>query len=190
MDTMLHRRQPHVAWTLRILRVRPSGASAAGTYPGGMSRASGSGLGSWLSGPGTPEPGTYPGERLGLPRSGPGSIARFGRRIAALCVDWLVALGVAALLTTMGLFGSMALQSVQLIVWFVLGVVSVRLFGFTPGQLVLGLKVVAVDGRGYVGAGRALARGVLILLVIPALFTDSDLRGLHDLATKTAVVKR
>ncbi len=151
-------------------------------------------IGSWLSGPSQSndpdQRSTYPGERLGFPETGPGSIARFGRRIAALCVDWLISLGVAALVTNLGLFGAMPLQTAQLIVWFVLGVASVRLFGFTPGQLVLGLKVVAVDNRVHVGVGRALARSLLITLVIPALFTDSDLRGLHDLATKTAVVKR
>ncbi|MHA0287921.1 RDD family protein [Mycobacterium sp. C3-094] len=154
-----------------------------------MARTSRSGLGSWLSGPGTPEPGTYPGQRLGLPKDGPGSIARFGRRIAALIVDWLIALGLAALVVALSSF-DLQVQTVQLVVWFVVGVASVRLFGFSPGQLALGLEVVPVDGRMHVGAGRALARGVLIALVIPALFTDSDLRGLHDLATKTAVVKR
>jgi len=189
MDTMLHRRQPHVAPTLRMPRDAPPGGVGPAAYPGDMARTSGSGLGSWLSGPGAPDAGTYPGERLGLPKAGPGSIARFGRRIAALCVDWLVSLGLAALVVTLGSM-SVPVQNAQLVVWFVLGVVSVRLFGFSPGQLALGLKVTAVDGRAYVGAGRALARGVLIALVIPALFTDSDLRGLHDLATKTAVVKR
>ncbi len=154
-----------------------------------MARTSGSGLGSWLSGAGIPEPGSYPGERLGLPKDGPGSIARFGRRIAALIVDWVIALGLAALVVAVGSF-TVPVQTVQLVVWFVLGVASVRLFGFSPGQLALGLKVVPVDGRLHVGAGRALGRGLLISLVIPALFTDSDLRGLHDLATKTAVVKR
>ena len=151
-------------------------------------------IGSWLSGPSqSDEPdqrSTYPGERLGLPESGPGSIARFGRRIAALCVDWLVCYGLAALAMTFGWVSMGALSTAVLGVWVVLGVVSVRLFGFTPGQLVLGLKVMAVDNREHVGLGRAVARGVLITLVIPALFTDSDLRGLHDLATKTAVVKR
>lgn len=155
-----------------------------------MARTSGSGLGSWLSGPGTPEPGTYPGERLGLPKSGPGSIARFGRRTAALIVDWLMSYGLAALAMTVGVVSLQNLSTVVMAVWFVLGVASVRLFGFSPGQLALGLKVVPVDGRVHVGIGRALGRGVLIALVIPALFTDSDLRGLHDLATKTAVVKR
>ena len=153
-----------------------------------MAPSTGSGLGSWLSGPGASDPGKYPGERLGMPESGPGSIARFGRRVAALAVDWVIALGLAALITTLGSI-SLPVQTTQLIVWFFLGVLSVRLFGFSPGQLVLGLHVVGVDGR-PAGLGRALGRGLLIALVIPALFTDSDLRGLHDLATKTAVVKR
>ncbi|MGB3353989.1 MAG: RDD family protein [Mycobacterium sp.] len=155
-----------------------------------MARATGSGLGSSLSGPSTPEPGAYPGERLGLPQTGSDSIARFGRRIGALCVDWLVCYGLAALAMTAGLVSLSMLSTAVLVVWLVLSVISVRLFGFTPGQLALGLKVVSVDNRAHVGSGRALGRGLLLTLVIPALFTDSDLRGLHDLATKTAVVRR
>lgn len=107
-----------------------------------------------------------------------------------MCVDWLVCYGLAALAMTLGWVSASALSTAVLVVWLVLGVVSVRLFTFTPGQLALGLKVVAVDNRDHVGVGRALARGLLITLVIPALFTDSDLRGLHDLASKTAVVRR
>lgn len=155
-----------------------------------MARTSGSGLGSWLSGPSPAQPGAYPGERLGYPQNGPGSIARFGRRVGALCIDWLVSYGLAALAMTFGLVGIEMLSTAVLVVWLLLGVISVRLFGFTPGQLALGLKVTSVDNRDYVGSGRALVRGLLLALVIPALFTDSDLRGLHDLATKTAVVRR
>jgi hypothetical protein len=154
-------------------------------------------IGSWLSGPEpsdsgdpAPLPRTYPGERLGLPLSGPGSIGRFGRRVAALCVDWLLAYGLAALAMTLGLVSLAALSTAVLVIWLVIGAISVPLFGFTPGQLVLDLKVMSVDNRARVGYGRALARGLLITLVIPALFTDSDLRGLQDLATKTAVVRR
>jgi uncharacterized RDD family membrane protein YckC len=73
-------------------------------------------------------------------------------------------------------------------------VVAVRLFGFTPGQLALGLAVVRLDvrtgGVHRVGLVRAAARGLLIALVIPALFTDSDGRGVHDRITGTAVVRR
>jgi hypothetical protein len=77
-----------------------------------------------------------------------------------------------------------------LAIWFVLGLVAVRLFSFTPGQLVLDLQVAAVDGRVPVGIGRLAARGLLVGTVIPALFTDADGRGLQDRLTGTAVVRR
>ncbi|WP_029115105.1 RDD family protein [Mycobacterium sp. URHB0044] len=153
-------------------------------------------FGSWLSGPPPSEtgdqtqgPNDHPGERLGLPATGPQSQARMGRRVGALMVDWLIGYGLAALGMTLGIVSMATLSTAVLIVWFVLGVASVRLFGFTPGQLVFGLMVVPVDGRQHVGTGRAVVRGLLIALVIPALFTDSDLRGLQDRATATAVVR-
>lgn len=155
-------------------------------------------LGSWLSGPesqrgpggpGQP-PNEYPGHRLGLPADGPGSIARFGRRVSAMLVDWFIAYGLAALAMSVGLISMGVMSTAILVIWFVVGAVSVRLFGFSPGQFALGLMVVSMDDRRHVGLGRAAVRGLLIALVIPALFTDADLRGLHDLATKTAVVRR
>jgi uncharacterized RDD family membrane protein YckC len=153
-------------------------------------------IGSWLSGPepdsGGPDqaPNDYPGQRLGLPRTGSRSLARMGRRIAALFVDWMIAYGLAALAMTFGLLSMATLSTAVLIVWFVLGAVSLRLFGFTPGQFTLGLMVVPVDGRQHVGFGRAVVRGVLIAAVIPPLITDADLRGLQDKVTNTAVVRR
>jgi uncharacterized RDD family membrane protein YckC len=153
-------------------------------------------VGSWLSGPepdsGSPDQASndYPGQRLGLPQTGPRSLARMGRRIAALFVDWLIAYGLAALLLTFGIGTVATLSTAVLVIWFVLGAVSLRLFGFTPGQFALGLLVIAVDGRQHVGFGRALVRGVLIAVVIPALITDTDGRGLQDKLTNTAVVRR
>ena len=131
---------------------------------------------------------TYPGEMLGLPESGPGSLAPMGRRLAALLIDWLIAYGLAALALGVGVLPIEALSTAVLVVWFLLGLVAVRLFGFTPGQLALGLGVIALDGR--LGIGRLAARGLLIGLVIPPLFADSDGRGLHDRVTGTAVVRR
>jgi hypothetical protein len=113
-----------------------------------------------------------------------------GRRIGALLIDWLIAYGLAALGLTLGIVSMATLSTAVLIVWFVLGVVSLRLFGFTPGQLAFGLTVVPVDARMHVGIGRAVARGLLIALVVPALVTDSDMRGLQDRVTNTAVVRR
>lgn len=148
-------------------------------------------IGSWLSGPESLEPADgYAGEKLGLPASGPGSIARMGRRVAALLLDWLVSYGLAGLGLAFGWLSLPWLSTAVLVIWFVLGVVAVRLYGFTPGQYVLGLRVASVDHRLHIGVGRAAARGLLIALVIPALFTDSDIRGIQDRLTATAVVRR
>ncbi|OBB10324.1 transporter [Mycobacteriaceae bacterium 1482268.1] len=156
-----------------------------------------SSFGSWLSGPPPIGPGPtdqrpndYPGQRLNLPHTGSRSLARMGRRIAALFVDWLIAYGLAALAMSFGWISMQALSTAVLIVWFLLGAISVRLFGFTPGQYALGLIVIPVDNRLHVGFGRALVRGLLIALVVPPLFTDTDMRGLHDRLTNTAVVRR
>jgi hypothetical protein len=113
-----------------------------------------------------------------------------GRRIGALFVDWLIAYGLAGLAMAFGWINAQVLSTAVLLIWFVLGALSVRLFGFTPGQYALGLVVVPVDNRQHVGLGRAVVRGLLIALVVPPLFTDSDLRGLHDRLTNTAVVRR
>ncbi|MFY2858527.1 RDD family protein [Mycobacterium sp. THU-M104] len=132
----------------------------------------------------------YPGQAIGLPRSGAGSLAPMGRRLAALLIDWLISYGLAELARTFGLLSQRGLATAVLVIWFVLGVVAVRLFGSTPGQLTLGLGVAAVDGRQPVGVIRLAVRGLLVGLVIPALFTDFDGRGLHDRVTGTAVVRR
>ncbi len=125
-----------------------------------------------------------------MPQSGPGSLAPMGRRLGALMIDWLISYGLAALALRFGVFSETMLATAVLVIWFVLGVVAVRLFGFTPGQLALGLQVVAVDGRVPVGIGRAVVRGLLVGTVVPALFTDWDGRGLQDRLTATAVVRR
>ncbi|TVY01811.1 RDD family protein [Mycolicibacterium porcinum] len=157
-------------------------------------------MGTWLSGPGPFDAGDgedgqdgqgkYPGERLGLPESGPGSLARMGRRLGALCIDWLVAYGLAGLVMALGIISLPMLPTAVLVIWMVLGTVAVRLFSFTPGQLAVGLAVVPADGRDRIGIVRAFLRVVLIALVIPPLVSDSDLRGLHDRLTFTAVVRR
>lgn len=154
-------------------------------------------ISSWLSGPESVGPDRragYPGQTLGLPARGPGSLAGTGRRLLALAVDWLVGYGLAGLGVRLGWIGPELLATAVLVIWLVLGVVALRLFGFTPGQFALGLRVAPVgpaDQRSAgVGIVRAVLRGLLIALVIPPLFTDADGRGLQDRATATAVVRR
>ncbi|MFJ4651481.1 RDD family protein [Nocardia sp. NPDC088792] len=169
--------------------------------------------GSWLSGPnaesGNNPPGDdYPGKELGLPQSGVGALVPMTRRIIAMLVDWFISIGLAAIIVRPNadhLIAKMTIPKGQqppshfvvimsslstptLLVWFVLGVAAVTLFGFTPGQYFLRLRVVRVDAAAPVGFVRALVRQLILLFVIPALFTDADGRGMHDRATGTGLV--
>lgn len=149
--------------------------------------------GSWLSGPSAalppPDPtkqDSYRGESLGLPPTGPGSLVGMGRRVLAMFVDWLIAYGLAALILG-GL--DTRIGEVTLAIWFVFGVATVTLFGFTPGQYFTKIMVVRIDAPVRVGFLRALARSALLVFVVPALFADSAGRGMHDRATGTAIVR-
>jgi hypothetical protein len=113
-----------------------------------------------------------------------------GRRLAALMIDWLISYALAALAMAFGAYSERMLATAVLVIWWLLGVVAVRLFSFTPGQLALSLQVASVDGRVPVGVGRLAARGLLVAAIVPALFTDADGRGLHDQLTGTAVLRR
>ncbi len=97
-------------------------------------------------------------------------------------VDWLTAVGISLLILRH------VNANLPLAIWFAVGVLAVTLFGFTPGQYFLRLRVIRIDRPVGVGFVRALARQVLLLFVVPALFTDADGRGMHDRATGTAVV--
>ncbi|WP_030691844.1 RDD family protein [Streptomyces globisporus] len=139
-------------------------------------------LGSWLSGPraAAEDAGVdfgYRGEQLGLPEEGPGSIARPGRRLGALAVDWALCILIAYGLITDGY--NQATGNWALLILFVLGVLTVGTVGSTPGKRLFGLRVVSVNG-GRLGLFRVALRSLLVCLAIPALIWDRDGRGLHD----------
>ncbi|MEV6178466.1 RDD family protein [Streptomyces sp. NPDC052016] len=148
-------------------------------------------IGSWLSGPraAMEEAGAdfgYRGEQLGLPEEGPGSIARPGRRLGALAVDWGLCLLIAYGLITDG-YGQ-ATSNWALLIFFVMSVLTVGTLGFTPGKRLLGLRVVALD-TGTVQPARSALRTVLLCLAVPALIWDRDGRGLHDRLARTVEVR-
>ncbi|MDQ0747952.1 putative RDD family membrane protein YckC [Streptomyces africanus] len=148
-------------------------------------------LGSWLSGPraAAEEAGVdfgYRGEQLGLPEEGPGSIARPGRRLGALAVDWGLSLLIAYGLITQSY--NEAAQIWAPLIMFALMVLTVGTLGFTPGKRLFGLRVVALD-TGRVSPWRAVLRTVLLFLAIPALIWDRDGRGLHDRLAGTVEVR-
>jgi uncharacterized RDD family membrane protein YckC len=145
-------------------------------------------IGSWLGGPAsvTREAGEYPGRRLGLPEEGPGSVARFGRRLAALCVDWLLALLVARV--ALGVDSWNDLQWAALATFTVYNALLVGLLGSSVGHRLLGLRLVRLDGAAP-GLLRATARAVLLSLAVPALIWDRDQRGLHDRFVGTVLIR-
>lgn len=135
------------------------------------------------------EAGGRPGERLGLPTAGVGSAAGFGRRLAALTADWLLGYLIAVLVSGLDAIGSSAFSWAVLGVWLLITTVGVGLFGASPGQTLLGIRVASLDGPAVIGIPRALLRTALIALVIPPLARDEDGRGWQDRAARTAVVR-
>jgi len=133
----------------------------------------------------------YPGRHLGLPEFGHGSVAGWSRRLGALVIDWLACSVIAIAFFYHPHAGHATDVLTQPRLWtpVVFGVedfLLTALTGFTIGKRLLGLRVVRLDGR-PVGL-RALPRTVLLMLVVPALMMDRDLRGLQDKAAGTVVV--
>jgi hypothetical protein len=133
----------------------------------------------------------YRGQRLGLPESGPGSLAPTGRRALAFLIDLLAALLIASLFVHRGGERGLAAHlpgQWSLIPWALDYLLGLLLLGRSFGMYLTGLRVIRVDARVAIGPGRALVRTVLLALLIPALVGDADLRGLHDRLTATAVI--
>jgi RDD family len=123
---------------------------------------------------------TYPGQRLGLPERGPGSVASMPRRVLALLIDWLLSMVIAYWLTH-SQFWTIAVFAIEVYI-------LTALTGTTVGKRLAGIRVIRLSG-GPVGFGWALVRTAILLTVVPPLLTDRDLRGLHDRASDTVVVR-
>ncbi|WP_413631684.1 RDD family protein [Microbacterium sp. SSM24] len=122
----------------------------------------------------------YPGERLGLPQEGSGSIGRVGRRIGALFLDY----GAAYLIS--GFFGWDPLAI--LAIFAAIQLVFIPTLQGSPGHRIFGLRVVRIDGA-WVGLWRPIIRTLLLIVVIPAVIWDADQRGLHDKAAGTILLR-
>lgn len=109
-------------------------------------------------------------------------MGRFGRRLAAISIDWAIAAVLSAAffdyhpLVTLGIF--VAMQIVMTVV-----------VNASIGHALVGLRVVPMEG-GLLGVIRPIIRAALIALVIPALVWDDNNRGLHDRASRTILLRR
>ena len=150
-------------------------------------------IGSWLSGPkaALEEQGMdlgYPGQRFGLPQRGIGSVARMGRRFAALMIDY-----VAAILVTHLAFPELDYNS-DLFRAATIGVFAAHVFlltattGASFGYKLAGIRLISVSPA-RVTPLKVLIRTALLCLVVPALIWDRDGRGLHDKAVGTLTMR-
>ena len=145
----------------------------------------------WLLGLGStggaPVEGAYRGARLGLPEQGPGAASPPGRRAGAFIVDLIVC----GLIGGLGVLVDATPRERNLIgvaAFVLLYACLLPTSGQTYGMRLLKIRVQRL-GAGPLGFGRALLRGLLVALLVPALFTDRDGRGIHDRIVGSVVVR-
>lgn len=121
------------------------------------------------------------------------SAAPMGRRLLALIVDWLLCALIGSSLTGHVLFGAgdrhyFASQYATFGLFVLEVYLLTAISGLTVGKRLFRIRVISTDGKPP-GFKWAAVRTVLLLFVIPACITDRDLRGLHDRAANTIVVR-
>ena len=127
-----------------------------------------------------------------MPRTGRGSIARFGRRLVGVLIDWTACQLIAAALFDVPLpFTGVATGNDTLILLGLFAIEQLLLVGtagYTLGHRVVGLRVLSLDGQ-RARPFQVLVRTVLLCLFLPAMFWDKDGRSLHDKAAGTLIVR-
>ncbi|WP_121059373.1 RDD family protein [Microbacterium telephonicum] len=127
-----------------------------------------------------------------MPESGSGSIARPGRRIGALLIDYAAATVIATAFFGYDQFALPAEAGLTMfapmMVFALLQVLFIPTIGGSPGHRILGMRL-QLAGGGWVGLWRPIVRTLLLLVVIPAVVWDADQRGLHDKAAGTVLLR-
>lgn len=150
-------------------------------------------VGSWLDGPSDPLPeGSWPGKALGLPQDGPGATATTGSRLLALLVDLVVGALMGALAFSLLDDPAESLRSTLGTGAFALQLIVLQsLTGQSIGMRLTRIRVTRLaapdDPPGLLPVA---IRTALLCLVLPAILSDADGRGLHDKAAGTAVLQR
>ena len=86
----------------------------------------------------------WPGERFGLPEDGPRSVARFGRRLGAIAIDWAISYGLSWLFFREK--DGTANPWATLAVFAVLTLLFELFFNASIGHLLLRMRVVPIRG--------------------------------------------
>ena len=124
---------------------------------------------------------------------GPRSVAPMGRRFLALLVDWVLCYLIAASIVRHNVFTVtdshyQEAQWVALLLFIFEVYLLTAISGLTVGKRLLGLRTIRTHG-GAPGFKWAALRTLLLVCVVPPCLSDRDLRGLHDRAADTIVVR-
>jgi uncharacterized RDD family membrane protein YckC len=117
-----------------------------------------------------------------------------GRRLLALIIDWVLCEVIVAAILRHPLTAGASdphyfatqywtLLAFGLEVWLLTGI-----SGLTVGKRVMRIRAIRTHGD-RPGFGWALVRTLLLFCVVPPCLADRDLRGLHDRAADTIVVR-
>ncbi|MGW5669461.1 RDD family protein [Micromonospora sp. NPDC003776] len=98
-----------------------------------------------------------------------------GRRFGALVIDWVLCLLISRIFADPARDGWAPVLVLILEYGFFLG-----LLAQTPGMYVTRIRCLSWADGGRIGLARALLRGLLLALVVPALIMDGHRRGWHD----------
>jgi uncharacterized RDD family membrane protein YckC len=112
-------------------------------------------------------------------------LANFGRRFAALLIDWALCLVVASFYAD-----PRVVAWPPVLVLIVINTVFIGLFGQTPGMALAGLRCISIQDGGAIGLAKGFVRAILLALLIPAVIMDESRRGWHDRAAGSVVVVR
>lgn len=113
----------------------------------------------------------------------PAELPTLAKRFGALLIDWVLCLLVS------NFIGDPLRDGWPPVLVLILEYgIFIGLFAQTPGMAVVRIKCVSVKHGGRIGIPRALLRGLLLALVVPALIMDAHRRGLHDRAAGSIVV--
>ncbi|MGI8576315.1 MAG: RDD family protein [Nocardioidaceae bacterium] len=132
----------------------------------------------------------YPGQRLGLPETGSGAVAGWGRRALALAIDWALSMLAVAAFIGPAVWSSQGVARWAPLTVFAFEVwILTTLLGGSAGQIVTRVVVRRTSGS-PLDIIRALVRTLLICLVVPPVIYNRDQRGLHDLLVDSIALRR
>jgi uncharacterized RDD family membrane protein YckC len=108
-----------------------------------------------------------------------------GKRFIAICIDWAISWSMATLLTP-SLIPKNSFST--LLIFFIQVLLVTYLLQSSMGQFLVGIKIIDKNTFGRIGFSRTLVRTILIVLVLPAIFTKES-EPYHNHLTNSRAIR-